>query len=246
MTHFPSTHWSFVEQLRQADTDSKRQLIEVFLHRYLPPMRAFLRGNFRYVSEEDAEDFLQDFVTDHLLHKNLLDMVDRDRGTLRTFVCKCLKNSILMNLRRNARHTAARQHTSDTPLTDTSIDEITDGFDRAWAQHVLTESIIRLKDECHQSERQTLWDVFDMRVLRPMTLGTEPVPYKELAARCQTTPRRLENLLITAKRKFQSHLKHVVGDYTGSAQDINDEINDLMNIFAQAPPHRENEDTRSA
>lgn len=222
--------------------DAKRQLIEVFLRRYLPPMRMFLRSNFRNISEHDAEDFLQDFVADHLLHKNLLDMVDRDKGTLRTFVCKCLKHSILMNMRHDARRKTLQIDTSDFSLPETDSQSIVDGFDLAWAQHILTESIIRLKDECHRSGRQTLWDVFDLRLLRPMTLGTAPVPYKDLAVRCQSTPRRLENLLITAKRKFQSHLKHVVGDYAGSAQDIDDEINDLMVIFAKALPHRGAED----
>ena len=236
MTSFPSTHLSFVLELRQADPDARRQLLQVFLVRYLPPMRAFLRHDFRQLSSHQLEDFLQDFVTDHVLHKSLLEVFEKERGKLRTFICQCLKNSVYGKLRREARRHELRQEPKHfLPPQDTEP-QTSDSFDRAWAQHILCEAIVNFKNECHRQGRDVLWAVFDLRVLRQLTVGAPPLPYDELSQRCDTPVHRLQNLLTTAKRRFRFHVERMIRDYALTDEEVQDEINDLMKISAQYAP----------
>ncbi len=237
--HFPSTHWSFVAQLRGADDADKRQLIEDFLIRYLPPMRLYLARRFRNLSEHDREDLLQDFVTDHVIQKSLIELGHRERGRLRGFLCTCLNNFALTRARQLRRH---RHGPLDDPAAlDRQVgrgaaEDPSWYFDLVWARHLLAEAVSRLRDECFSTGRQLMWEVFDLRVLRPLLTDVRPVPYKDLAARLGATPRHLENLLTSAKRVLERKLRDVVGGYAEGADAIDAEIRDLTEIVSRPHP----------
>lgn len=232
MAKFPTTHWSFITQIRQTSPKSRGAMVEAFLLRYLAPMRTFLSYRFGSVGEADREDLLHDFVTDRIIQRSILDRAQQARGRLRTFVQTCLSNFAKSWLSRRDR--TRLEHVSDN--LDTRSDparesEETRYFEMAWARHVITETIVRFKDECHQSGNHTLWDVVDFRLIRPiMVNGAEPVPFKELAGRLDAPIKQLQNLLTTGKNKLRRHLIDIVGDYSASEQEIDDEITDLLRI----------------
>jgi len=231
---FPTTHWSFITQLRESDGKSRRVLIESFLVRYIAPMRSYLDFRFKLISEHDREDMLQDFLADRLIQKSILDQAQKEQGRLRAFLQTCLMNFSRSWLTRHTKHAAESfvEIEGDAWMQDTSQGAWCH-FDVVWARHVLSEAIIRLKDECYQSGKQLMWDVFDLRMLRPMLTGADEVAYDDLAERLGVDQKKMENLLTTAKRKLKRHLLDIVGDYTSNVDETELEIQQLISILSE-------------
>ncbi|MEE9404831.1 MAG: hypothetical protein V3V20_08055 [Algisphaera sp.] len=231
MTSFPTTHWSFVTQLRESSGQARERLVESFLTRYFPPMWTYLQGRFPRINACDREDLMQDFVTDRFIQRSVLDEARKNRGQLRFFLQACLTNFARTWLRRGA---------PGLDFENIELDQCADEnerqhqcrFDLAWARYVVGQGVIRLKDECYRSDKPLMWSVFDFRLLRPMTLGVEPVAYETLSVRLGVGEKQLANLLTTSKRKLKLHLLEIVGDYTGSSADTDLEVQDLFRVMS--------------
>lgn len=233
MPDFPSTQWSFVTELRSVDAPGKPPLIEKFLLRYLPPMRSFVRYRFIQLNEHDCEDLLQDFVTDQIIQRSLVEWAERGRGKLRSFLSRSLQNYGISWLRRHRVKSAATSVETDSWQSDANtIDAETDIFDVAWCRHVIGEAVVRLKDECHDSGRQLMWDVFDLRVLRPLITTVEPLPYRELEAKLGAGEKQLANLLTSAKLMLRRKIEDIVQTYVEDPVEVKKEIDDLFQIAA--------------
>jgi len=229
---FPSTHWSFITEVRAADGDGRLQLTGDFLCRYLTPMRAHLRGRYRSMQELDREDLLQDFVTSHFVQKSILEHARRERGKLRSLLRVSLNNFAATWCDRRRDH-AANAASFDS-VEETATQAVADPFDLSWARFVISEAVIDLKNECADTGRQLMWDVFDLRVLRPALLGAAPTPYVELSERMGLETRRVENLLVSAKRMLHRKLHAIVRGYTETEQAAEEEIRDLWRAASSA------------
>lgn len=230
MSSFPSTQWSFVTRLREADPADKCHLIHTFLVRYLPPMRAFLQQRFHMLSEHDREDLLQDFVADQIIQRSLIEWAQRERGKLRSFLSRSLQNFAISWHRRQAKHAVHFHNVAEDVTQLRGAAQTVDAFDLAWARHVLSESVIRMKDECHDTGRQLMWDVFDLRVIRPLVADIPALSYEQLAIKLDADVRHLRNLLISAKRLLQRRARDVVSEYVQEPEAIEQEIHDLFRI----------------
>ncbi len=232
---FPSTHWSFVTSVRHADPEQRRQLVGSFLTRYAPPLRTHLAAQFPQINAADRDDLLQDFLTNHILQRSILDRADRERGKLRSFLRVSLNNHTKTWLAKHRRDPLRQAHSIEYEVGEEAVSEDL-SFDLAWAGVVLTEAVVRFKDDCADHDRTREWDVFDLRLLRPALLGTQAVEYRELAKRYDVTPRQLENQLITAKRRFSRILRDIVSSYTASDEETEEEIRELRRIAFSAAP----------
>lgn len=232
MAVFPSTHWTSVARIRQADAGVRRNLVEAFLTTYATPMRTHITVQFPLIQPNDAEDLLQEFIASHFLQKSILDRADRQRGRLRSLLRVSLNNHIKTWLAKRRRDPLQRMSSlqGDAQAETQNLDA---GFDLAWSRFVMVEAICRFKDDCNRNNHQILWDTFDLRLLRPAMLGTESIPYQQLADRYGTSTRQLENLLTTAKRQFGRILRDIVSTYTASPEETEEEIRELRNITSQ-------------
>lgn len=233
MTSFPTTHWSFITQLRNASGASREQMVASFLSRYLSPMEAYIRFRYPRLSDADREDLMQDFVADRMIRRSVLDYARENRGTLRVFLRTCLNNF--------ARSWLVRQNRLRTvPAAGVEVDALLGDaevgicpFDRAWARHVIVQGVERLRKECEGGEGSQVWAVFEARMYRPMLYGDPPTAYKILSARLGVDPKTLANLLPTAQRRLKNHLVEVIGDYTIDSAGAEEEIRDLFRIMAK-------------
>lgn len=232
MTSFPTTHWSFITQLRDASGASREQMVASFLSRYLPPMAAYLRFQYRQLPSADLEDLMQDFVADRVIRRSVLDYARENRGPLRVFLRACLNNFAKTWLGRRSRARTIR-------VDDIGLDRWHPGagpgacpFDVAWARHVILQGVERLREECEGGEGSLVWAVFEARMYLPMLDGETPTPYQTLSVRLEVESKALANLLTTAKRKLKHHLLDVIGDYTVDAGEAEGEIRDLFRILA--------------
>lgn len=199
-------------------------------------MRSFLNREFDWLSSHDREDVIQGFVLDRFVQRSLVDWADQKRGKLRNFLCRCLYNYALNWTRRDRRRTTQQVDNLDA-LCATEVSQSASAiFDVMWARHVLTETILRMKDECHDLGKQLLWDTFDLRLLRPVLTGQASVPYDRLAEQLDSNEKKLQNLLTSSKRLLGRKLKDVIGQYVEGDEAIRNEIDDLMAIIAEHGP----------
>jgi DNA-directed RNA polymerase specialized sigma24 family protein len=230
-----------VTSLKQADRDQRVSLTETFLTLYLPPMRSYLNRQFDWLNPHDREDVMQGFILDRFVQHSLLDFADRNRGKMRAFLCRCLHNYALNWTRRDRKRSAVQVGDLNCLMSAEVSESATAIFDVMWARYVLTETILRMKDECHDLGKQLVWDTFDLRLLRPVLTGQAAVPYGQLAQKLDSDERKLQNLLVTAKRLLGRKLRDVIEQYVEGEQAIQEEIDDLMRIIAQHGPLLENE-----
>jgi DNA-directed RNA polymerase specialized sigma24 family protein len=237
--YFPTTIWSEIARLRQADSEAARIALDSLLAKYGPPLKACLVRQFR-VDEDQAADWFQSFVWKKVLLKNLFTSADRNRGKFRTFLVNTLQNFV-----RDEIEHAARQRRSPSgglvSLEDEEVvkqeppdnrDDPSHALDVAWARGVVAETLRQMQAECEGKGNQRIWEVFRLRLLEPQLEGAEPIPYKELFNRLGfQSDAEAGNALITAKRMFTRLLRSVIAEYARTEQDIDAEINELRRIL---------------
>lgn len=203
---------------------------------YMPALRAHLVGAMR-LNPHQADDALQGFLTDRVLERNTLALANEQRGRFRNFLLTALERFVIDEHRR----ASARKRSPSTSVVDVHEHESAipsppappDLFERAWAGEVLREVLRRTRQECIASGRSHLWEVFEARILLPVTDGL-PVPSHE--ALCQRlklgSPVQAANALGSAKRVFRRNFRSVVAEYAADESEIDEEIRELWAIFS--------------
>lgn len=236
MHAFPTTQWSFIRVAGQAEHDGYRLALEDFLKRYLPALRMHLLVD-RRIPRDEAEDFLQGFVTDKVIQDQILSQASQERGRLRNYLLKVLANYLFQQYR--SRQAQRRQSRQPTVEWSSAIHEIPQPpFDRClelfWAQGILQQAIEKMERECQKSHRPEIWVLFDARVIGPMYRDEPPQSYAELVKQHGLkSPSEASNLVITGKRMFLRVLREVVGEYAGDPQSVQEELMDLHRILSR-------------
>ncbi len=234
---FPTTHWSLVARAGKDATEAKRQALGEVLMRYLPALRAHLVFGKR-LSQEDADDLLQEFVAGKILEKNLIGRADAQLGKFRTFLLTALDRFLIDRIREQAARKRSPGDGGLRPLGDRAdllqAERSSDAFDVAWARNVIAETVRLMRAECETSGRMDVWGVFECRLLDPILHATEPIEYEAMIKRFGLqSPSQASNILITAKRMFARVMRSVVGEYALGNEEIESEIRELMEVLAQ-------------
>lgn len=231
---FPTTQWSLVLRAGASD-EERRDALELVLTTYLPAMKAHLVRR-KGLQSEQAEDLLQEFVTDKVLQKNLIAQANRELGRFRTFLLTALDRFLINHLRDQR----AAKRSPGTPLATfedhmdgaACIDRPSDAFDIAWARQVIEEALRRMQVECEAAGRHDLWNVFRCRVTGPILEGTDPVDYRDLVRQFGfRSPSQATNALVTAKRMYARMVRDVIAQYARDDAEIEAEIDDLHRVL---------------
>jgi hypothetical protein len=87
-------------------------------------------------------------------------------------------------------------------------------FDAAWANHILSLVLNRVKQECESSRLKLKWTVFTKRILEPIAFRRSQPSYAEVAEELGLTDtREIGNALTTFRHVFKRNLQVVVQDY---------------------------------
>ena len=90
-----------------------------------------------------------------------------------------------------------------------------------------------MRAECKRNQRERIWEVFEIRLLKPILQGTQPVAYHELCAQLGfRNDAEAGNALITAKRMFARVLRTVIREYARDDQEVEQEIQTLLQSFS--------------
>jgi len=235
---FRTTQWSLIARAKEADPEIRRAALDQLLRCYYPTLRAHLVLHKR-IALDRAEDLLQGFVSDRVLERDLVARADPAKGKFRSFLLRSLENYVIDQVRRErVRRTIGRQElgadSDQFPSAEPTASQV---YDVAWARQVIGEAVRRMERLCRQSGRDHIWGVFRARVLLPTLTNSVPTPYGQLVERFGlSSPEQASNALMTAKRQFQRIVRSVVGCYTDSEEDVDDEIASLRRILASAGP----------
>lgn len=236
--HFPTTHWSLVARASADGDASARQALDGLLRRYLPPMRAYLLLD-RKLDAGQVDDLLQGFVASRVLEQNLFARADASRGRFRNLLLASLKRYAIDQLRRRStQKQGAGQVVSleatevDAPADD--VPEVSAVFEVELARQIVTTTLARMQQDCVAKGADSTWELFRVQVVAPTLEGTERIPYTDLVERLGfESPSQAANALSTAKRMFRRHLSEVLLEYQFDAEDLEQDVGELMRILAQ-------------
>jgi RNA polymerase sigma-70 factor (ECF subfamily) len=230
---FPATRWSLVGRAGVTDVGQPMAIAEL-ARLYAPALRAHLLQSLRY-DEHRADDLLQGFLAEKVLKQRLIKHADPNRGRFRTFLLAALDRYVVDEHRRSAAR--KRSPRGDVFDIDEHRDSLpsgrSDAFDLAWAREVIGEVLATMQAQCAESQRADLWDVFQVRYLKPAVENVEPEPHESIAKRLKLeSAQQAGNLLVTAKRMFTRTFKSVVSRYAADENEVREEVTDLWRIFS--------------
>ena len=202
--------------------------IERFLLAYWRPMKAFITWKFKGLNHSDQDDLLQGFIASRLLAQSLYKNAVAGDVSFRPYLKRSLANFVIDDLRGKSRYRRLlEKYASGVEQVDGE-----DPLDFEWARTVIVESMERFRRECLETDRQIVWEVFDLRVRRPAYDGQPAVAYPLLSAKFGRTAIELRNLLVTGKRMMRRHLYDIVSGYVVGDAEVEAEIRDLQRIAA--------------
>ena len=234
---FATTQWQIVRQASVRADDDRIRALDQLLRTYCPALIEYLKRQFR-LSEDRAEDLVQDFVTDQVLIRNLLSKASRDRGRFRTF----LLNSIQHYTNDRIRYDKAlkrRPVNGFAPLLNDTIQELENQrdsdqttFDDLFARQVIAEAIQRTHQKCLTDNRLEIWEVLHARILSPLLEDTPVTDYNLLVTELGLQNRaEAQNRLASGKRMFKRYFQTVVEEFAADEQELESELQFLRKFF---------------
>lgn len=227
---FPTTHWSAVHEAGSSNEHTADEAMGRLLNQYLPALKAYLThwGRCRL---DAVDDLLQGFVTDRIIHGQLIAKADPGRGKFRTLLLTALRNYV-SNERRRRQPATSQGDMGEFAESRFSREDPTTFYDIAWARQIIAGTLERMQEECRASCRTDIWSVFVGRVVDPIFNNTPPLSYQQIVDRFgYDTPTQACNILITGKRMFSRTLRAVIAEYAPDEQLIDQEIADLWEIL---------------
>ena len=220
-----TTRWTLIADLKGNDKQKCRQALDELLQIYYPPLQTHLVARF-HLNPNDAADILQDFMLSKVLEKNLFALADSKKGKFRSFVYQSLENFCIDRFK----HSQGKQK-PNIDFDDISAPGETSSFDVAWVEHLLSQALLQLKEECTSTE----WEVFRRRILMPIFYNHDTPSYKELAIELRfQNAKQASNTLVTVKRRARIIFRKVVADYVqlgNSDAEIDDELKELRTVI---------------
>lgn len=231
MSAFPETRWSLLVRTQDGSVTVSREALGDLLRLYSPALKAHLIYR-RGLQPSDADDVLQEFISEKILERDLLRSADREKGRLRSLLVRSLTNFLIDELRR--RKTLGRAVQLDDELVAKPVSDESDVLEVMWARQVLLEALQRMRQYCFDSGQQTIWSVFVMRVIQPAVSGEE-VSYAEIVERCgMKDAAQASNRLMSAKRQFDRILGVVISEYAEGPSSVEEEKKHFQNVLANS------------
>ena len=234
---FGTTHWTVVLAAGQSPTtETTVRALADFCQVYWSPLYAFLRR--RGHPDSDAQDLTQGFFL-HLLEKNILSQVDRERGRLRSFLLRALQNFLSNDYDRSQtlkrgggleivpwhEHLAA----AETAFGATSRFDETACYDYDWVATLVGRAWEQLQEEYRAAGKQAL-----LEALEPFLLGgSTPTPRpEEVAERLGLPHSTLRTSLLALRRRYRNFLWQEVARTVSNPTQIDEEMRYLYHLLA--------------
>jgi RNA polymerase sigma factor (sigma-70 family) len=230
---FATTHWSVV-LIAQGQSPSAHEALEKLCRIYWWPLYGFVRR--QGYDPEEAQDLTQGFFA-MLLERRDLDTVRREKGRLRSYLLKALKN-FLGKSRRRAMTLKRGEGKPLVPLDELMARECADVepahmltaegiYERRWALTLLEQALERLEREYRSAGNATLFEK-----LKPL-LTEEPdrAPQADIARDLNMSENALKQALYRLRQRYRVVLRDEIADTVAVPTDIEDELRHFIAIL---------------
>jgi len=240
---FLTTHWSLIDQA-QSNEEGNRALIGLLISKYWKPVYCYLR-RMGYDNEQ-AKDLTQGFFHEIVLNLNLFGRADQSKGRFRSFLLYAL-NQYLMNEKRREtaqknipKHKIVSLDAIEPPSLPQTIIESNpeDSYHYAWVSAMLDQVLSDVKHACCEQGMETHWSIFSERVVQPMLNNAAPPSLKDICEKYSIeSEKKASNMIVTAKRRFQSALKQYIRSTVASESQMADELKEILKFIPKKAQH---------
>ena len=237
--HFLTTHWTLIEGIKsQADTD--KALISLLLDRYWKPVYCYLRH--KGYDNEQAKDLTQDFFHEIVLNRNMVLRAEQCKGRFRSFLLYALNQFLIDRTRereaikRIPRHKLISLDTLDPEAVPQTIPHLgpEDSFNYAWKTALLDQVLSEVEKVFRRQEMEIHWKVFHERVVKPILENVKAPSLPEICTRYALDDEaKASNMIVTAKRRFQSELRKHIRNTVLSQNQVDEELSEILNLFPE-------------
>jgi RNA polymerase sigma-70 factor (ECF subfamily) len=232
---FLSTYWPIVRSTR-ASGEERQTALEHLVRQYSPALKQYLRTKFG-LNSGTADDFVQGFLVDKVLKRDLIARAEEGKGKFRTFLVTAIYRWTIDQIRREKSGKRSPENgfvgldiVSEAEPTLTVEDQRE--FDNVFVRQVLATAVHGLSRYCCANDMETAWTVFYRRVLSPALDIAEPTPYPELVTELNLgSVVEARNLLVSAKRIFRRQLESVVTEYSNDSAEVEAELTELRKLL---------------
>jgi RNA polymerase sigma-70 factor (ECF subfamily) len=240
---FLTTHWSMIENIQSQD-DRDCALIGVLLDKYWKPVYCFLRR--RGHNNEEAKDLTQGFFHEIVLNRKLIQKADISKGRFRSFLLFALKQYLMNETRRETaqiripKHKLVSLDVVDLPVLPQTViaSNPEDSYHYAWVSSLLDQVLSEVKATCLEQVMEMHWLLFNDRIVQPM-LYSAAIP--TLPKLCEKygieSEKKVSNMIITVKRRFQTTLRRHLRNTVASDQEMDDELQEIMQFLPKRAQH---------
>jgi RNA polymerase sigma-70 factor (ECF subfamily) len=228
---FKTTEWTDVLEASGSNSLVAAAALEILCQKYWYPLYAF--GRRRGHAPHDAEDLTQAFFA-HLLDKDMLKNVDREKGRFRSFLLASFTNFLnndwdkQRRLKRGGGKTIvsfdemqAEERYQLEPADDASPEKL---FERRWAWTVVEQVLAHLRQEY---TAQAKADVFAK--LEPfLTTEFTATSLSICAAELQMTENALKVARHRLRRRFGENLRSEIARTVATPEEVQEEIRHLF------------------
>ena len=243
---FLTTQWSYIDGIR-AGQDKDKVLIGHLLGRYWKPVYCYLRR--KGYDNEQSKDLTQAFFHEVVLNRDFVQRADQAKGRFRSFLLHALNQYVTkQGLKERALKRIPREKlvsldlVEPPPVLPKGIANSTaeESYHYTWVSAMLEQVLSDVEAECRKQGMQIHWNLFRARIVQPI-LGNEPLP--SITGLCETyginDAKKVSNMIITVKRRFQTMLMQYVRSTVLSDGQANEEMKDLLQFFPKTAQHFE-------
>jgi len=232
---FATTHWSLVLRAGAGGSPEAENALARLCQTYWYPVYAFFRREGR--SPEEAEDLTQSFFA-MLLEREDLARVHPAKGRFRSFLLASARNFLKNDWNRSRRlkrgggaevfsiqGMPAEQWYRLEPVDDSSADKL---FDRRWAETLIEQSLMRLKEDCEAAGQGVRFEV-----LREFVLGDSgEISYTEAGRRLGLSESAVTSAIHRMRKRFRELLRLEVSHTVENPGEVDAEMRDLLDVLS--------------
>ena len=235
---FLTTHWSLLQDLKRAEGDANRALIELLLDRYWKPVYCYLRR--KGYANEDAKDLTQGFFHEVVLNRHLFERADPSRGSFRSLLLHALHQYLTDQQRKES---AGKRIPSERLVNLEMIDPVElpqsveeldpdESFNYTWKTDLLDRVLTQVRTDYMSQGMETHWLIFRDRLLSPLLQDRPVSSLGELCTRYGIDKQAtVSHMLTTVKRHFQTVLRSHVRQTVLDGQSVEEELQDILRLF---------------